>query len=258
MSRPSVPSMKNEWILSSHPKPHAKLRLFCFPYAGGNAVIYRSWPELFPQEIEVCPVQLPGRGNRLLEPPINRLDSLLEVMTEALLPLMNLPFAFFGHSMGALISFEFARYLRRNKGLEPVHLFVSAHRAPQIPRARSDIHQLPDQEFIQSLKKLNGTPEDALQNEELMKLLLPVIRSDFALCETYEYRRESPLGCPITAMGGSEDTGVPVEHVAAWKDHTVNTFAMQLFSGDHFFLHDHQKQLSELIFQNLTLSALAR
>ena len=144
-----------------------------------------------------------------------------------------MPYAFFGHSMGSLISFELVRYLRR-EGHDPgpVRLFVSGHRAPQLPDPDPPTHHLAEPEFIEELRRLKGTPEEVLQNAELLRLMLPLLRADFALCETYIYRPEKPLTCPITAFGGLQDDEVPRETLAAWHEQTYNSFKLRFFVGE--------------------------
>jgi medium-chain acyl-[acyl-carrier-protein] hydrolase len=148
---------------------------------------------------------------------------------------MDFPFAFFGHSLGSLISFELTRRLRRQNAHCPLQLFVSGCYAPQIPNPNPPIHQLPDAEFIEELRRLNGTPQAALDNPELMEVFLPLLRSDIRLYETYVYEPEAPLDCPISAFGGLEDEEVSRQELAAWCDQTRSRFNMQMFPGDHFF-----------------------
>ena len=230
--------MRNEaWIKRSGQDPRTGFRLFCFPYAGGGASFFRTWPERLRPAIEVCTIQLPGREERLAETPFHRLVPLIDALVDVLSPYMDLPFAFFGHSLGSLISFELTRRLRRQKAPCPLQLFVSGRRAPQIPDPDPPIHQLPDEEFIEALRRFNGTPKAVLDNPELMELFLPLLRSDMCLSETYIYDHEDPLDCPISAFGGSEDPEVGREELAAWRDQTRSMFNMQLFPGDHFFLN---------------------
>jgi len=246
---PSAPS--NSWITCPSPKPQASLRLFCFPYAGGGALSFRSWGAHLPA-VEVCPIELPGRGMRLKEAPFTRLVPLAEAVVEALLPYLDKPFAFFGHSMGALISFEVARRLRRNQTRNPVQLFVSGHRAPRWPDPDPPIHILPEAEFLGELRRLNGTPEAVLANHELMQLLLPVLRADFAVLETYCYEPTSPLECPIAAFGGLHDPDVTCEMLEAWRQETRSDFSLQMLPGDHFFLHTAQSLLWQALNRALT------
>lgn len=233
----TVASTFNTWVTRPKPNPHAKLRLFCFPYGGGGARTFFRWPDNLSPFIEVCPIELPGRGDRLLEPPFTRLEPLLQELSDILLPYLDRPFTFFGHSMGGLVSFELTRLLRREHGLMPLHLFVSGRRAPQLPDPDLPIHTLPESEFLQELRLYNGTPESVLENAELMKLFLPVLRADFAVIETYVYKPEPPLSCPITAFGGLEDRKVSFDALEAWRKQTSATFCHKMFPGDHFFLH---------------------
>lgn len=241
----------NPWVTYPKPNPHASLRLFCFPYAGGGALSFRGWPDRLPPTIEVCPIELPGRGMRLREAPFTRLSLLVEAIAQSLLPHLDKPFAFFGHSMGALISFELARLLLRANGCSLTHLFISGRRAPQIPEPKPPIHRLPETEFLEELRHLNGTPEAVLANEELMQLLLPTLRADFAVLETYTYRLEPPLNYPITAFGGLQDPDVSCEMLGAWRDQTSTTFSLQMLPGDHFFLHTAQPLLLQSLNQAL-------
>ncbi|MGD9251959.1 MAG: thioesterase II family protein [Desulfobacterales bacterium] len=230
--------MRNDvWIKRSGQDAQTSFRLFCFPFAGGGASFYRTWPERLRPDIEICAIQLPGREERLAETPFDRLASLVDVLVDVLYPYMDFPFAFFGHSLGSLISFELTRRLRRQKAPCPLQLFVSGSRAPQIPDPDPPIHQLPDAEFIAALRRFNGTPSAVLDNPELMELFLPLLRSDIRLYETYLYDHEDPLDCPISAFGGLEDKEVSSEELAAWRDQTRKRFRMQIFPGDHFFLN---------------------
>ena len=244
----------NLWVTCPKLNPQASLRLFCFPYAGGSALSFRNWPDLLPATIEVCPIELPGRGMRLKEAPFTQLAPLVEEIVQSLLPYLDKPFAFFGHSMGGLTSFEVARLLRRTYARNPAHLFVSGRRAPQIPDSDSPIHTLPDAEFLKELHRLNGTPEEVLANEELMQLLLPTLRADFAALETYTYQPESPLSRPITAFGGLQDPDVSCDMLEAWQEQTSATFSLQMFLGDHFFIHTAQSLLLQSLTQILNRS----
>ncbi len=244
------------WFRYWQRKPQARIRLFCFPYAGGGASIFRTWSENVPPEIEICPVQLPGRENRLLDSPFSRILPLVDAVASALLPYLDMPYAFFGHSMGSLISFELARYLRKVEyDLAPVHLFISGHRAPQLPDLDPPTHRLPDPQFIEELRRLKGTPEEVLQNSELLHLLIPLLRADFALCETYSYTEDKPLSCPISAYGGIQDSEVSRDLIAAWHKQTSNFFKLRFFVGDHFFVHKEQVSLLQILSLEL-LNAL--
>lgn len=236
MTRSTTESGVDSWTSLRRTGPEPRLRLFCFPYAGASALIYRTWPASLPSDVEVCPVQLPGRGARSKEPPFTRLSPLVEALAQALGPLLDIPFAFFGHSLGALVSFELARKVRKDYAINPVHLFVSAARAPQIPRRASPIHSLPDGEFLAELRRLDGTPAELLECKEFMEIMLPLLRADFSVFETYKYLNEPVLDCPISAFGGLQDRRVSKVDLEAWHAQTDASFSLQMFPGDHFFL----------------------
>jgi medium-chain acyl-[acyl-carrier-protein] hydrolase len=225
----------------------ARCRLFCFPYSGAGASVYRTWAVSLAPHVEVVAIQLPGRESRLKEPLLDDLSTLIEALTLALLPHLDRPFAFFGHSVGALIGFEVARQLRRFDQPLPLQLFASARHAPHLPATTPPIHQLPDADFIAQLRAYNGTPEVVLQNAELMNLFLPILRADLAINETYIYLPEAPLELPITAFGGLQDAQVGEDDLAAWAEQTQGNFQLQMFSGDHFFLKDQQKEIFQAI-----------
>ena len=247
----TVASVLNSWMTCRKPIPQARLRLFCFPYAGGGVSIFRAWSDGLPADVEVCPVQLPGRGTRLMEPPFTRLSPLIQALAQALFPLLDKPFAFFGHSLGALVSFELARQLRRQYAVQPVRLFISADRAPQIPNRDPPVHNLPEGEFLLELRRLNGTPSEVLEDEELRQIMLPLLRADFAVYETYGYSTEPPLNCPISAFGGLQDHRVSRGDLEAWRDQTSVSFSLRMFPGDHFFLNTTQPVVLRALSQEL-------
>ncbi|HWS85814.1 MAG TPA: alpha/beta fold hydrolase [Pyrinomonadaceae bacterium] len=231
------------------------VRLFCFPYAGGTTYAYRNWPSLLPQAVEVCPVELPGRGARIGEPLETRIGRLAEAMATALLPYMDKPFAFFGHSMGGLIAFELARELRRTRRPQPAHLFVSACAAPDGRDRRKRVtYNLPEPEFIAELRRLGGTPKEALEHPELMQLVLPLLRADFEACQTYEFAPEPPLDCPLTVFGGLQDREVSSEGLEAWREHTTSTFVVRRLAGEHLFIHTAQHLILRAVADELLAS----
>lgn len=241
----------NPWIVSSKPKPDAKLRLFCLPYAGGGTMIYRTWSNFLPESVAVCAVQLPGRGPRLREPLYTQLVPLAHAIAAGLATHYDKPFAFFGHSMGAMLSFEIARQLRRAYGISPVHLYVSGRRAPQVDDPGPASYNLPHDEFIAELSRIKGTPQEVLENPELMQMLIPIIRADFEVCQTYQYTDEPPLECPISAFGGIEDDEETREKVEAWQQQTSKKFSSRMIPGDHFFIHSSERLILELLSREL-------
>lgn len=228
------------------------VRLFCFPYAGGGAAIYRGWSSILPRQVEVCAAQLPGRGSRVREPPVTDLGALVRALADALEISLDRPYAFFGHSVGSLICFELARHLRERGGPQPVHLFASGRRAPQLPDTQRVIHDLPEPEFIEELRRLQGTPPEVLEHPELMQLLSPVLRADFSLSEMYAYESGPPLQCPISAFGGLQDEEVGREELEGWKEQTTGRFKLRMMPGNHFFLNDGQHSLLRSIAEDLS------
>ena len=249
-----VTELKREhsaWLGFPKPNPHAQMRLFCFPYAGGTAAIFRKWPDLILTSVEVCVINLPGRAGRLREPLFTNLLTLVQAMVPFIHPFLDRPFAFFGHSMGALISFELARHLRRERAPAPAQLFLSARSAPHLPDTDQRTFDLPEAEFIDELRRLNGTPREVLEHPELMQLMIPMLRADFSVCQTYEYEKEPPLDSPFTIFGGLDDDEVPRANLEAWREHSSSTFKLRMLPGGHFFLNSEQALLLNILSQEL-------
>ncbi len=231
--------------------PQARLRLFCFPYAGTGTSIFRTWSEGLPDDVDVCPVEFPGRGTRIMEAPFARLAPLVQALAQGLAPLLDKPFAFFGHSLGALVAFELARQLRRQLGIGPMHLFVSAARAPQTPARDRPMHALPEAELLDKLGRLNGVPEKVLEDKDVMRIMLPILRADLAVYETYLYSAEPPLACPISGFGGLQDHRVDRPDLEAWREQTSASFSLKMFPGDHFYLNAARPLLLQALGQEL-------
>ncbi len=244
--------MSTPWLFFPKPNPHARLRLFCFPYAGGGASVYRLWTDALAPDIEVCAIQLPGRERRFKEAPFTNLSLLLQPLSEAIQAYLDKPFAFFGYSMGALISFELASRLNSQQALR--HLFVAARRAAHLLNSDPLIHTLPDAEFIQTVSnRYQGIPEAVLKEQELLALFVPLLRADFTLIETHTYTATQALTCPITALGGLNDPLATQAELEAWHRHTTSSFRLAMLPGDHFFLQTARKSLLQVIRQNLAL-----
>lgn len=241
----------NSWIICHKPNPQAHLRLFCFPYAGGSSLIFRTWSDYLPPSVEVCAIELPGRGRQIKLTPFNKIETLVDAIASVIHPHLDKPFAFFGHSMGGLISFELARLLRKQYGNSPFHLFISGRRAPQLPNLKPPIYNLPEPAFIEELRQLKGTPKAVLENAELMQMFLPILRADFAVLETYIYTHQPPLEFHITAFGGLQDSEATCDELQAWQEQTKASFSLHMFPGDHFFLHSAQSLLLEKLAKYL-------
>jgi len=235
------------WFAYLKPNPNANLRLFCFPYAGGSAMTYRTWSDFLPTNVEVVPIELPGRGGRMREKLYTNIKPLVKELADVLTPYLDKPHAFFGHSMGTLIGFEIARIFRNKNLPGQVHFFASGHTAPQFGYTHDPIYNLPDAQFIEELRKLNGTPETVLNNEELMQLILPMLRADFEVNETYIYEPGPPLDCSISAYGGVQDKDVSWVSLEAWREQTSAEFSIQMFSGGHFFLQEEQSTILQTL-----------
>jgi len=185
------------------------------------------------------------------EPLHTSIIPLIETILEIFLKRLDEPFAFFGHSMGALVAFEVARALTLRYHKEPIHLFVSGHGAPHLQDPEPPIHHLPDREFCQKIREINGTEESFFSSPELCEIFLPILRADFTACETYQYRPGPPLSCPITALGGLGDSSNPRATLAAWKNHTRGSFKVRMFPGDHFYIKQQQSTLIEILATEL-------
>lgn len=238
----------SRWIVTRPGSGAARMRLFCFPYAGGGASIFRRWTT--PPDVEICAVQLPGREDRFTEPPSRAVTDLIPQLAEALQPFLDRPYAFFGHSMGAIIAFELASQLAREHRA-PAHLFVSGRRAPHLPARKPPLHTLPDAEFERELGALNGTPRAVLDDRELMALMAPILRADFTLCETYGLRAREPIDVPIDVFGGTADPETTPSELEGWREHTRVFGGVRLFPGDHFYLQDHAPALVDAMLRGL-------
>ena len=228
-----------KWFVCPQLIPAAETRLFIFPYAGGSPAAFSKWSA---SNIETQIAHYPGRGSRFNEPAIQRLDVLAENLLCEIQPLLDKPFALFGHSMGGLIAFELAQKLRQQNFPQPKSLFVSACVAPQLPDSSPPIHSLPEDEFLDALNKFNGIPAEIFNQPEALKILLPSLRADFEAVETHRFNSgEPPLDIPIVAFGGLDDPRVSRERVEAWAMQTRAAFKAEYFHGDHFFIN-HTKE----------------
>jgi surfactin synthase thioesterase subunit len=243
------------WILHPEPRSDARLRLFCLPFAGGSAIAYRQWPAGLPDWIEVCPILLPGRAMRGGEPALRRMGPLAEAVAGAIASCADLPFAIWGHSFGALTGFEVARALRRRGGPAPRHLLASACCAPRVYRREPGLAAAPDAVLVDYIRRLGGTPAALLEDREMMALLLPPLRGDFEILETWTRTDEPRLDLPITAFGGRDDPGVSVDDLEPWAMETRGDFGLQLIDGGHFFLQTHQADTVTKVAETLAAHA---
>jgi medium-chain acyl-[acyl-carrier-protein] hydrolase len=234
-----------------YPRPEATLRLLCFPYAGAGASVFQHWPNQLPASVEVWAAQPPGREHRIGESPLRTVDALAEQAVAAGGPAFDEPYVLFGHSLGACVVYEIARRLRATSRPDPLHLIASGRRAPHLESVldRPPMHTLSDEEFIERLRELDGTPAQVLADEQMMELLLPVLRADTEAAETYDVDEASlpEISCPVTALGGTDDTYIPREHVAGWAQTTSGSFDLEMLSGGHFFIDDRSEAVTDLV-----------
>ncbi|MFJ1767384.1 thioesterase II family protein [Amycolatopsis sp. NPDC088138] len=249
----------NSWFPLASGTPTSVVQLFCLPHAGVGASTYRPWAGRFPPEVAAVPVQFPGREARFAEPAVPSAVELVGLLLEPLLARADRPFALFGHSMGALLAFELAHAAAR-RTRPPVHLFVSGFGAPHLPPSPDlpHVHLLPDPELTSHLGELAGTPAEVLDRPDLMKVLLPTMRADFAVCETYRWSGRPPLPVPITALGGVDDTTATAERLGAWAELTSRAFSARRFSGGHFYLLEHTDEVIRTVATDLMTSLAER
>jgi medium-chain acyl-[acyl-carrier-protein] hydrolase len=214
--------------------------------------MFRSWTGRLPPEIEVLPVELPGRANRFHEPPLRSVDAIIAQASRALVPWFDRPLALFGHSMGAILAFELARWLQRGGVQEPCWLFVSGRRAPHLLDPHGPMYNLPDDTFKARLRELNGTPQEAWQHPELMEMVLPLLRADCEVADTYRLEPGERVSCPVSALGGLDDNEVGSEDIGAWREHTTGRFLQRMLPGDHFFIDSNSSDVLEAVAQDLS------
>jgi medium-chain acyl-[acyl-carrier-protein] hydrolase len=232
------------------------LDLYCFPYAGARTwAVFDSWAKELPgdirRDVRFWSVDVRSARSSGEQPMTTSLHDLLDDLLAGFAGRLRSPFIFIGHSMGALVSFELARTLRRNNLSGPEHLIISGHRAPQLPHRRPPVHAEPESVLLKRLKELNGTPAEVLREPELLELLLPRLRADLAICETYDYRSEPPLSCSITALGGTSDPEVNRDDLQAWREQTTTGFSFYTFPGGHFFPHTAHNLLLRVLIEDL-------
>jgi medium-chain acyl-[acyl-carrier-protein] hydrolase len=224
------------WIARYRPRPDASLRLFCLPSAGSGASSYRYWCNELPAHIEVLPIQPPGRENRFAEEPFRRMDDMVARLIDSLRPFMSdLPFAFFGHSLGGIVALEVARSLARRQDPLPCHVIVAARPAPHLPLRRVPVVDLSEEGLEAWVRGVHGTSEIVLQSREMMDLLLPVMRADLEIDDTYRSAPDPVLACPLTVLGGLHDKEARPEELEEWARYTIGGFTLRLVEGNHFF-----------------------
>ena len=245
----------NPWLVCPQANPEAEIRLFFFPYAGGGPPAFSQWIKELPTHMEGMIVHYPGRGSRYQEPAIKVLSTLVEKLSQAMQTFLDKPFAFFGHSLGGQVAFELTRQLRSRDLPGPKVLFISACGAPHVLDPHPPIHQLPEAEFLEALRALNGIPSEIQGNTEIMELLLPTLRADFEAIESHEANSDvSPIDTPIIVYGGLDDPRVSLERLEGWALLTSAGFKSRYFPGDHFFINTARESITASIAAELESS----
>jgi len=240
------------WVEYLRKRPNPAIRLLCLPYGGASALVFRDWHAALPEFVEVWPIQLPGRGRRFAEPPFQQASRAVDALESAVLREMDRPYALYGFSMGAVLAFELARRAECKGHPPPAHLFVGGRGAPHLPPRTAPTYDLPHDEFVRELRDLGSTPEEILSDPQLLDFFMPTIRADFELAQTYTARPAPPLTCPLTVFGGENDRLSPPQDLSAWKAHTSNSCRVEIYTGGHFFVRDYERQVLNVIKDELT------
>lgn len=240
-------AINRNWYLKYKNNPDATIRLFCFHHSGGGASLYRPWIDYLSPNIELIAIQLPGREDRFTEPFCNNLKDITTILSEEFAIYKDKPFFVFGHSLGALISFELIKSIQKLYSLNPYHVIISATKAPHLPFRMKYLSQLDDHALKEELRIYDGIDELILNNKELLELFLPIIKSDFSIYENYNCLESIPIPCDILALSGDHDQTVTEEEILAWSRYTTGKFEHISFPGKHFYIKDHQKTILEII-----------
>jgi medium-chain acyl-[acyl-carrier-protein] hydrolase len=248
-----------KWFVRLKGSADGATRLFCFPFAGVGPSAFRGWGSALGDEIEVFVAQLPGRESRFREEPLDSICTLVRRLEPAVIPLIDRPYALFGHSLGGLIAFELARSLAVRGGAQPRALFVSASRAPQLPYPHAPLRHLGDKEFLQAVnaRYAGSVPRLVMDDPELRRVFVPALRADIAALETYVHQRSVPLSCDISAFGGTADETIEPRTLAAWRDLTTGAFQLRMVAGTHLFLQSARDLLSSAVRNDLGCPSVA-
>lgn len=246
------------WFDFVQPRKQARLRLICLPFAGGSAALFRQWHRRIDPRIEVWPVQLPGRGSRFREMPLRDMNELAVSLSHELRPLLDMPVAFFGHSMGALAAFATASRLETVEGCIPELVLVSAASPPHLMNRVLDLHKLDDERLVEQLRELKGTPEMILTNRDALSAFLPSIRADLEMAERYSHSPSFPIKAPIHCFAGRYDEMAPDRLMPFWRDLTQGVFSLTQFSGDHFYISSQEDLLLIELSRRLSIESLSR
>ncbi|MBC2578803.1 thioesterase II family protein [Clostridium sp. DJ247] len=229
-----------------------KVKLFCIPHAGGSAAVYSKWKKYINPSIEICPIELAGRGKRFNENLYNNINEIVEDIYEIIKNNLQTDYAFFGHSMGSLIAYELTYHIMKLKNKSPKHIFFSGKKAPHIMYKNRLIHTLSDIEFKNRILEFSGTPKEVFENRDMLNIFAPILRADLGIFETYKYvEKHCKLDCNITIINGKNDD-LTINDISGWKQHTSKSCSIYLFNGGHFYLNENLEALISII--NTTLN----
>lgn len=239
--------MSSKWFVNTIQNPSAPVQMFCFSFAGGGASVYSSWAKEMQADAEIFSVQLPGRENRFSETLLYSVHDVVSQLKASMHSVIDRPFVVFGHSLGALLAYEMTHALHRTYSIAPKRLIVSGKQSLSAVPRRKKIYDLPENLFIEELRKYKGTPEEVLCNQELRSLVLPILRADIHMFDTYCAESKPKLECPISAFGGNEDPFVFPEDLQGWAELTAKDFESHIFQGDHFFINGNRQEVLKKI-----------
>jgi surfactin synthase thioesterase subunit len=240
-------STANRWFLRFSRSSSPLLRLFCFPFAGSSASVFRSWVDELPEEVEVLAIQLPGRENRLRERCMSDMGEVVEKLEIEIDSCLDLPFVFFGHSLGSLIAYELLRRLETGGQHRAELLFASGGPAPHTCRALAEPLRLTQDQVLLDLRRISQAHSSLLDDREVLALMLPMLQADFELYANYRYRDTTPLQSPIVAIRGATDSYITRESQLEWKRHTARRFLFHTIPGPHLFMVDSPAALIALV-----------
>jgi pyochelin biosynthetic protein PchC len=240
----------DRWFRRYRVTESPRRRLLVLPHAGGSASFFHTWGTAFDRGTEVLVARYPGRHDRLTDPCIENMEELADQVTTALLPFLDVPVTFFGHSMGASLAYEMALRLRDRHGVRPAALHVSSRKPPHRLEPQR-VHEKGDEALIDEVRRLGGTDETLLTDPDLREILLPAIRADFTIVGTYGPRPADPVGCPVYAYVGTEDSGVSVTDMSDWSDVTSEAFHLDVLPGGHFYLVDRHDSVVRMVSRRL-------
>lgn len=252
ITTPAHSGARGQWVVIPRPAPNAKLRLFCFPYAGGSASTFFSWAENMPPEIELCAIEPPGRHSRIDEPIPNTMDEMVNDVTPALIPYLDRPFAMFGHCLGSILMFEVTRRLIDDHHQQPIYLFASGAPPPHrylVP----NFHARSNEEFLHVLQAIGLAQPEVLADPDIVRTMLPMVRADFDIASKYKLDGATGIDVPITTFAADSDVFAPPKIVEQWRLETHSYFASHTFSGGHYFLVPERLAMTQIIAAQMLL-----